>query len=177
MGRQYGLVRAGTGGRCIGKKDGLVSLMITTRSVCILGALVAAPLANAGGSDTPENAVRALQRAYTQKNLEAAVAALDFVEEGRQMLQETNPVAANDSEVIQQTAAALELEFRTVLIKDGFPDFSKMTCTFGTRQQMAPGLVKLSEQCVSAVGIRSVENRIVMKKDNGWRVVLPSPVF
>jgi hypothetical protein len=151
--------------------------MISLRSVCILGALVAAPLANAGGSDTPEDAVRALERACTQKNLEAAVAALDFIEEGRQMLQESNPVAANDSEVIKQTAEVLELEFRNDLIKNGFPDFGKMTCTFRSKQQMAPGLVRLSEQCVAANGAKLVESRIVMKKDVGWRVVLPSPVF
>jgi hypothetical protein len=152
-------------------------LIASLRSICIVGALLAAPPANAGGSETPEDAVRALERAYTQKSVEAAVAALDFVEEGRQMLQETNPVAANDPEVIKQTAAALELEFRDDLRKNGFPDFGKITCTFPSKQQMAPGLVKLSEQCVAADGASFIEKRIVMKKETGWRVVLPSPVF
>jgi hypothetical protein len=138
-------------------------LMASLRGICIVGALVVTPPANAGGSETPEDAVRALERAYTQRNVEAAVAALDFVEEGRQMLQET--------------AAALELEFRNDLRKNGFPDFGKMTCTFPSTQQMAPGLVKLSEQCVAADGARFNEKRIVMRKDAGWRVVLPSPVF
>jgi hypothetical protein len=151
--------------------------MTSLRSICIVGALFVAPPANAGGSETPEDAVRALERAYTQKNLEAAVAVLDFVEEGRQMLQETNPVAANDPEIIKQTAAALELEFRDDLRKNGFPDFGKMTCTFPSKQQMAPGLVKLSERCVAADGASFIEKRIVMKKGVGWRVVLPSPVF
>jgi hypothetical protein len=152
-------------------------LTASLRSICIVGALVVTPLANAGGSETPEDAVRALERAYTQRNVDAAVAALDFVEEGRQMLQETNPVAANDPEIIKQTAAALELEFRNDLRKNGFPDFGKMTCTFPSKQQMAPGLVKFLEQCVAADGARFNEKRIVMRKDAGWRVVLPSPVF
>lgn len=151
--------------------------MILWRIACILIALCAVPPVIAEGFDTPEEAVRALERAYTQKNADAVVAALDFLEEGRQMLQETNPVAANDPEIINQTAKALELEFRNDLQTNGFPDFGKMTCTFGTKEQMAPGLLKLSEQCVSAGGVRSVESRIVMKKDGAWRVVLPSPVF
>jgi hypothetical protein len=151
--------------------------MASLRSLCIVSTLVAASLAAAGGFDTPEDAVRALERAYTQKDVEAAVAVLDFVEEGRQMLQETNPVAANDPEIIKQTADALELEFRNDLRKNAFPDFGKMSCTFGSKQQMAPGLVKLSEQCVASNGAKLVESRIVMKKDVGWRVVLPSPVF
>jgi hypothetical protein len=151
--------------------------MAPFRIACMLSALGVVSLVIAGGFDTPEDAVRALERAYTQKNADAAVAALDFIEEGRQMLQETNPVAANDPEIIKQTAKALELEFRNDLQRNGFPNFDNLTCTFASKQQMAPGLAKLSEQCVSAGGIRSAESRIVMKKDAGWRVVLPSPVF
>jgi hypothetical protein len=151
--------------------------MASVRSICIVSALAVAPLANAGGLGTPEDAVRALERAYTQKNVEAAVAVLDFVEEGRQMLQETNPVAANDPEIIKQTAEALELEFRNDLRTNGFPDFGNVSCTFAGKQQIAPGLVKLSEQCVAVDGTRFIEKRIVMQKEVGWRVVLPSPVF
>jgi hypothetical protein len=58
----------------------------TVRAILwLLFGLIAAPVANAGGFDTPENAVRALEQAYVQKNADDAVAAIDFVEEGRQI--------------------------------------------------------------------------------------------
>jgi hypothetical protein len=152
-------------------------MMLSFRSLSPLCVLAAVLAANAASFDTPEDAVRALEQAYAAKDADAAVAALDFVEEGRQMLQETNPAAANDPEIIKRTAKELELEFRSDLQKKGFPNFGKMSCTFASTQQMAPGLIKLSEQCVAVDGARFMEKRIVIKKDIGWRVVLPSPVF
>jgi hypothetical protein len=136
-----------------------------------------ASLVNAGGSDTPEDAVRALERAYTAKNADEAVAALDFMEEGRQILQETNPALANDPETIQQSAAALELSFRNEMRTKGFPDFSGAKCSFVGKTQIGHGLMKLNEQCEFPGGRSSVQDLIVMKRDLGWRVVLASPIF
>jgi hypothetical protein len=149
----------------------------STRIVWILGLLAASPVLYAAGSATPEDAVRALELAYSQKNVDGAVAALDFLEEGRQMLQETNPLAANDPEVIANTARELEQTFRNDVRINGFPDRNKLTCTFVNRAQLAPGLVKLAEHCVSSDGGKSLRNFVVMERDTGWRVVLPSPVF
>jgi hypothetical protein len=144
--------------------------------VLVLG-LVAAQVVNGTGFDTPEDAVRALQQAYLQKNADRAVEALDFVEEGRQMLQETNPALANNPEAIKQTAELLELTFRNDLRTKGFPDFSKLKCSFVGKAQISLGLIKLTEQCVYSDGGKSVQNLIVMQRDARWRVVLASPVF
>jgi hypothetical protein len=140
----------------------------------VLG-LTAASIINAGGFDTPEDAVRALEQAYIQKNEEAAVAAIDFVEEGRQMLQKINPTLANDAEIIKQAASDLELLFRDELRTKGFPDFGKLKCSFVGKAQIAPGLVKLTEQCVFPGGGKSVQDLIVTRRDLGWRVTLPPP--
>jgi hypothetical protein len=78
-------------------------------------ALTAASAADARGFDTPEDAVLALERAYIQKNADDAVAVMDFVEEGRQMLQKINPTLANDPDMIQQAAEGRELAFRNEL--------------------------------------------------------------
>ena len=43
----------------------------------LLLALTAASAAIAGGFDTPEDAVQALEQAYIQKNADSAVAAMD----------------------------------------------------------------------------------------------------
>jgi hypothetical protein len=140
----------------------------------LLIGLAAAPVVNAGGFDTPENAVRALEQAYVQKNLEDAVAAIDFVEEGRQMLQKINPTLANDAEIIKRAAEDLERSFRNELRTKGFPDVGKMKCSFVEKTQISPELVKLTEQCLFGGG-KSTQELIVTKRDLGWRVTLPPP--
>jgi hypothetical protein len=74
------------------------------RFLSLLLGLSAASQASAVGFDTPEDAVRALEQAYIQKNADAAVAAKDFVEEARLMLQKINPKLASDAEILRQTA-------------------------------------------------------------------------
>lgn len=152
--------------------------MSLSRFLWILLGLGAASAVSAGNYfATPEDAVRALEQAYIQKSADAVVAALDFVEGGRQLLQETNPALANDADSIKQTAEVLELSFRDELRAKGFPDFGKLKCSFVGKAQLAPGLIKLTEQCVFPEGGKSVQDLIVMKRDLGWRVVLVPPVF
>jgi hypothetical protein len=149
--------------------------MVLPICVWLVLGLTAASTASAGGFETPEDAVRALEQAYIQRNEEAAVAAIDFVEEGRQMLQKINPTLANDAEIIQQAAKDLELTFRSELRTKGFPDFGKLKCSFVGKAQIAPELVKLTEQCVLPDGGKSLQDRIVAKRELGWRVTLPPP--
>ena len=141
----------------------------------LLLGLTAASVVTAGGFDTPEDAVRALEKAYIQKNADGAVAAMDFIEEGRQMLQKINPAVANDAEIIKQTAEVLELSFRNELRTKGFPDYGKLKCSVVGKAQIAPELVKLTEQCVSADGGKSVHDLLVTKRDRGWRVTTQPP--
>ena len=148
----------------------------TVRAILwLLFGIIAAPAANAGGFDTPENAVRALEQAYVQKNADDAVAAIDFVEEGRQMLQKINPTLAEDAEIIKRAAEDLEQSFRNELRTKGFPDAGKLKCSFVGKAQISPELVKLTEQCVFPDGGKSVQDLIVTKRDMGWRVTLPPP--
>ena len=149
--------------------------MLLPSCLWLLLGLTAASMVNAGGFETPEDAVRALERAYVQKNEDGAVAAMDFVEEGRQMLQKINPTLANDAEIIKQAAADLELSFRNELRTKGFPDFSNLKCSFLAKAQISPELIKLTEQCVSPDGDKSVQDLLVTRRDMGWRVTLPPP--
>jgi hypothetical protein len=145
------------------------------RILSILLGLTAASVLSASGFDTPEDAVRGLEKAYVQKNADAAVAALDFVEEGRQMLQKINPALASDAEIIKQTAETLELSFRKELRTKGFPDFAKLKCAFLGKAQISPELVRLTEQCVFPDGNQLVQYLLVTKRDLGWRVTMPPP--
>ena len=137
--------------------------------------VLSASAANAGGFDAPEDAVRALEKAYSEKNADSAVAAMDFVEEGRQMLQKINPTLANDPAMVEQAAEGRELAFRNELRTNGFPDFVHLKCSFAGKMQIAPGLVELRQQCVSADGAKSIEDLLVVKSELGWRVTLRPP--
>jgi hypothetical protein len=141
----------------------------------LLLALTAASAAIAGGFDAPEDAVQALEQAYIQKNADSAVAAMDFEEEGRQMLQKINPTLANDPGMIKQAADGRELAFRNELLAKGFPDFTHLKCSFVGKKQIAPALVELTQQCVSPDGAKSVRDLLVVKSELGWRVTLRPP--
>ena len=141
----------------------------------LLLAITGASAANAAGFETPEDAVLALEQAYAQKNADNAVAVMDFVEEGRQMLQKISPTLANDPDMIKQAAEGRELAFRTQLRAMGFPDFSHLKCSFVGKKQIAPGLVELTQQCISSDGTKSLADSLVMKSQPGWRVTLRPP--
>jgi hypothetical protein len=141
----------------------------------LLLALTATSATSAGGFDTPEDAVKALEQAYLQKNADDAVAVMDFVEEGRQMLQKINPTLANDPAMIKQAAEGRELAFRNELRTKGFPAFNDLKCTFAGKKQIAPGLLELTQQCVSSDGAKSTHEMLVVKSELGWRVTLRPP--
>ena len=141
----------------------------------VLLILTAPTAASAGGFDAPEDAVRALDQAYIEKNADSAVAVMDFVEEGRQMLQKINPTLADDPAMIKQAAEGRELAFRSELRAKGFPEFTHLKCSFVGKSQIAPGLVELIQQCVSPDGAKSVQNVLVVKSEHGWRVTLRPP--
>jgi hypothetical protein len=141
----------------------------------LLLAFTAASSANAAGFETPEDAVLALDLAYAQKNADSAVTRIDFIEEGRQMLQKISPTLANDPDMIKQAAEGRELAFRTALRTNGFPDFSHLKCSFVGKRQIAPGLVELTQQCFSSDGTKSLKDLLVVKSESGWRVTLRPP--
>jgi hypothetical protein len=137
--------------------------------------LAAASTADAGGFDAPEDAVLALEQAYIQKNADSAVAVMDFVEEGRQMLQKINPTLAEDPDMIKQAGEGRELAFRNELLTNGFPDFNHLKCSFVRKTKIAPSLVKLTQQCVSPDDTKSLRDLLVTKSELGWRVTLQPP--
>jgi hypothetical protein len=148
---------------------------VVSNSLLLVFGLTVACAVNAGGFDTPEDAVLALERAYIQKDADRAVAAMDFVEEGRQMLQKINPTLANDPDAIKQAAEGRELSFRNELKMKGFPDFGHQKCSFVGKSQIAPGLVGLKQQCLTPQGAKSTQDLLAAKSELGWRVTLRPP--
>jgi hypothetical protein len=149
--------------------------MLFPRCMGVLLGLAAASVVVADGFDTPEDAVIALHKAYTEKNPDRVVAAMDFIEEGRQMLQKINPSLANDPDLIKQAAADFERSFRDDLRTKGFTDFGNLKCSFAAKRQISPELVMLTEQCLHPDGGRSVQELLVTRRNLEWRVTLQPP--
>jgi hypothetical protein len=121
--------------------------------------------------ETPEDAVRALERAYTDRNEDAAAAVKDFLEEARFMLKNINPQLASDAEILRQTADVLELSFRSELRTKGFPDFTNLKTSLIDKEEISSRLVKLTEQCIFPDGGKSIQDLFVVRSDRGWRLV------
>lgn len=121
--------------------------------------------------DTPENAIRSLEAAYNNRDLEAAAAARDFNEEAILMFQRTNPEFSKDPELVSQLAGILEMAFRNDLKGSGFPNFSELKCSLAEPETISPTLVKVAERCIHPDGTTSVENVLVYNGPKGWRMV------
>lgn len=121
---------------------------------------------------TPEGAIRALENAYANQNIEEAVAAKDFSEEARLMLVRINPQLAGDAEILKKTTEVLELAFRKKIKDDGFPDLKEIHCSLNNPQQVTDTLVKVTESCRFPDGTTSMEDLHVAKGPKGWRVVV-----
>lgn len=91
------------------------------------------------------------------------------------MLQKINPTLANDPAMIKQAAEGRELAFRNALRTKGFPEFSHLKCSFVGKSQIAPGLIELTQQCLSPDGVSSTQALLVVKSELGWRVTLRPP--
>lgn len=131
----------------------------------------------AGGFPAPQEALAALERAYLQKDVEAAVAAKDFVAEARQMLKELSDgmdedaaESAEDQEIIDSLAETLELSFRVSVQEDGFPDFAGLICNSEILQSISEELVILRETCRYPDGGVSTQDLYAAKRADGWRI-------
>jgi hypothetical protein len=105
----------------------------------------------------------------------SVVATIDFVEEGRQMIQKINPTLATDPDMIRQAAKGRELAFRAALRSNGFPDFTHLKCSFVGKRPIAAGLVELTQQCISPDGSKLLNELLAVKSESGWRITFRPP--
>lgn len=147
----------------------------SARLLVMLISVVGRVMASSPDFSTPEGAVRALESAYIDKDIEAAIAAKDFQEEARLMLLSINPALANDPEVLKETTAVLELSFRKEMKDNGFPDFASLRCSFSRKEEISATHVILTEVCRFPDGGTSEEPVHVVKVETGWRMVVVPP--
>jgi hypothetical protein len=121
---------------------------------------------------SPEAALSALEDAYRDRDIEAAVALKDFFTEAQLMLgQLPAGQLSGDAEILAQTAEILELSFRKEIRDNGFPKFSGLYCRVVDKKTNADGLVHLTEECRNLGIILSRQYLIASFREGKWRIV------
>jgi hypothetical protein len=146
------------------------------RAISLLLALGAAGIAGAANFESPEAAVRALEDAYARRDANAAVAARDFTEEARRMLQSIGSGLEKEADILKLTAEVLELAYRKDLKENIFRRFKSVRCAVTSVAPVEDALVKVLEDCTLKSGEVSKEHLHVARTANGWRVItIPNP--
>ncbi|MCZ4243856.1 DUF2314 domain-containing protein [Pedobacter punctiformis] len=121
--------------------------------------------------DSPEGAILALEKAYNEKDIDAALACKDFHEEAKAMLSRLN--MDTDEEIIASTAEVLNLSFINNLEENGFPDFSNLQNAFTEREKTDENHWIITEVCWFPDGGKSVQKLNTFKSATGWKVLAP----
>lgn len=129
---------------------------------------------------TPEGAILMLERAFRQRDLEAAVLAKDFRTEAELELASSGAARrASDSDIAAR-AAELEQKFRSMM-QSSWPDFSDVESHFVDRESYAPPVGLASARNLAVVtevnrfrqGGYSEHRILVAEGAQGWRVLNP----
>ncbi|WGQ10284.1 DUF2314 domain-containing protein [Pedobacter gandavensis] len=118
--------------------------------------------------NTPEGAITALEQAYTNKDLQAAIICKDFREEARMVLGEVNMA---DFDLIQETSEVLEAAYIESLKKCGMPDLSHAKRAFTKREQFNKNTCIVTEVCTFPNGVVSTQKLLTIKTSQGWKVI------
>jgi hypothetical protein len=117
---------------------------------------------------TPEGAVLALEDAYRQRDIEAAVNAKDFMQDAFYFL---GLQFGSDLGKTKELASALEINFRSQMTEEGFPSYSDTETSFVKKETVSAEQVILTQRCKRGVASRDMR-LLVVKTDRGWRTVL-----
>ena len=128
-------------------------------------------------NSTPEGAIRCLEDAYRRKDLDAAVAAKDFMIEARHMLEQIRREkneAAVSGDLISQAAHVLELSFRDYHSRKGFPEMTGVVLTFPKKEEVEPGIWAVTEVCTWPVAGAVSQKILVAQTECGGKDLNPS---
>jgi hypothetical protein len=123
---------------------------------------------------TPEGAILCLEKAYRDRDIEAAVSAKDFKTEAGFLLRNSKfKDFAEDDEMVDSAAKLLELSFREHTLRE-WPSFEGLESFFPRRTVRGDGIVLVTEVCRFPDGGFSQQEILVAETANGWRVVMLS---
>ncbi|MDQ0966121.1 uncharacterized protein YegJ (DUF2314 family) [Flavobacterium sp. W4I14] len=122
--------------------------------------------------ETPEGAILAIEKAYNNKDIDAAIACKDFFEEAKSLLSVMKMEI--DQDTINETAEVLKLSFINNIEEHGFPDFSTIQNAFPERKKVDETHWVITEVCWYPDGGKSVQLLNTYKSPKGWVVLGPA---
>ncbi|TCD28223.1 DUF2314 domain-containing protein [Pedobacter psychrodurus] len=122
--------------------------------------------------ETPEGAILAIEKAYNNKDIDAAIACKDFFEEAKSLLSVMKMEI--DQAIINETAEVLKLSFINNIEEHGFPDFSTVQNAFPARKKVDDTHWVITEVCWYPDGGKSVQLLNAYKSSKGWVVLGPA---
>lgn len=123
--------------------------------------------------NTPEEAIRSLEKAYDNKDLEAIINSKDFKEEAKLILEQTKYKNDLDNlELIYETAELLKLSLIKSIKENGFPDFSNLKSEIFNLEKFRSNIYVVNERITYPDG-NIYETRIFLSfKENIWKIAL-----
>lgn len=122
--------------------------------------------------ETPEGAILSIEKAYNNKDIDAAIACKDFFEEAKSLLSVMKMEI--DQDIINETAEVLKLSFINNIEEHGFPDFSTVQNAFPERKKVDETHWVITEVCWYPDGGKSVQLLNTYKSPKGWVVLGPA---
>ncbi|MBB6235813.1 uncharacterized protein YegJ (DUF2314 family) [Pedobacter sp. AK013] len=122
--------------------------------------------------ETPEGAILSIEKAYNNKDIDAAIACKDFFEEAKSLLSVMKMEI--DQDIINETAEVLKLSFINNIEENGFPDFSTVQNAFPERKKVDETHWVITEVCWYPDGGKSVQLLNTYKSSKGWVVLGPA---
>lgn len=122
--------------------------------------------------ETPEGAILSIEKAYNNKDIDAAIACKDFFEEAKSLLSVMKMEI--DQDIINETAEVLKLSFINNIEEHGFPNFSTVQNAFPERKKVDETHWVITEVCWYPDGGKSVQLLNTYKSPKGWVVLGPA---
>lgn len=122
---------------------------------------------------TPEGAILCLEDAYSEGNLEAALACKDFETEARMLLERLPNFEGQVDELVGTTAETLRLSFEAHFRAGAMPNFDGILHAFPEREFLDPDTVLISEICYHPDGKLTLDRLLVTRHGDEWRVGPP----
>ncbi|MBL0015353.1 MAG: DUF2314 domain-containing protein [Bacteroidetes bacterium] len=122
---------------------------------------------------TPEGAILCLEDAYSNGDLEAALACKDFETEARMLLERLPNFEDQVDELVESTAETLRLSFEAHFRGGAMPNFDGILRAFPEREFLDPDTVLVSEICYHPDGKLTLDRLLVTRHGKEWRVGPP----
>jgi hypothetical protein len=123
--------------------------------------------------NTPEEAIKSLEKAYTNNDLDAIINSKDFICEAKFILEDTTfSLEVENRQLIEETAELLKLTLIQSLLKNGYPDFTDLKSEIYGLQGFRDNIYVVNEKVKYPDNSVFVTRIFLSYNDGIWKVAL-----